>query len=270
LAGCSALRIGYGQGPQFVLWWLDGYVDLDENQTAQARDAIRAWFRWHRATQLPDYAALLARLQTDLAQPVTPAQVCALMDDVQARTVTAFEPAAPALVDLARTLSPDQLAHLARRYAKNNADYRRDFLQASTEERLQQQVRRVVERAEFLYGRLDDAQRERIAAWVADSPFDPQAWDVERQRRQQEILQLLRRLSTEAVPQDEAVTAMRQLVDHMWRSPRDGYRAYQERLAQYNCAFAAQVHDQATPEQRRRAIARLKAWEDDLRALANS
>jgi hypothetical protein len=269
LGACSALRVGYSQAPQLVLWWLDSYVDLDDNQTAKARDAIRAWFRWHRTTQLADLAALLARLQAELAQPVTPAQMCRLSDEVQARLDTAFEQAAPPAVELARTLAPQQIAHIERRYAKNNAEYRRDFLQEPTEERFRQQVKRVVERAEFMYGRLDDAQRERIAQWVGDSPFDPQAWYVERQRRQQEILQVLRRLSTEAVPQDEALASMRRLVDHTWRSPRDGYRGYQQRLAQYNCAFAAQVHNQTTSEQRRHAVARLKGWEDDLRALAN-
>ena len=269
LAGCSALRVGYAQAPQFVLWWLDGYLDLDDNQTPQARDAIRAWFRWHRTTQLPDYAALLARTQLELADTITPAQACRLMDDVNARLATAAAHAIPPAVELARTLAPDQLVHLQRRYAKNNADYRHDFLQEAGDERSRMQVKRVVDRAESLYGRLDEAQRERIAQWVVESPFDPQAWLVERERRQEEILSTLRRLSTQAVPPDEAQAALRAVYEHLWRSPREPYRAYQQRLAQYNCAFAAQVHNQTTPEQRRRAIARLKSWEEDLRALAN-
>jgi len=269
LAGCSALRVGYAQAPQLVLWWLDGYVDLDDNQTPRARDAVRAWFRWHRTTQLPDYAALLARMQAALADTITPAQVCRLMDDVSSRVATAVDQAIPPAVELARTLAPDQLAHLQRRYAKNNADYRHEFLQEAADERLRSQVKRVVDRAESVYGRLDEGQRERIAQWVSESPFDPQAWFVERQRRQEEILSTLRRLSTQDVPPDEAQAALRQVYEHLWRSPREPYRAYQQRLAQYNCAFAAQVHNQTTPEQRRRAIARLKGWEDDLRALAN-
>ena len=72
----------------------------------------------------------------------------------------------------------------------------------------------------------------------------------------------------EALSQEDAQALLRQVYEHVWRSPREPYRAYQQRLGQYNCAFAAQVHNDMTPEQRRRAIAKLKGWEDDLRALA--
>jgi hypothetical protein len=71
------------------------------------------------------------------------------------------------------------------------------------------------------------------------------------------------------VPEAEAQSALRRLYAETWRAPSDAYRAYQARLADYNCAFAAQVHELTTPEQRRRAQARLKGWEDDVRALAN-
>lgn len=269
LGGCSALRVGYGQAPQLVHWWLDGYLDFDDNQAVRVRESIRAWFRWHRSTQLADYAVLLARMQAEMAEPVSPAQVCRLWDEVLARASGAADAAIPPLVDLARTASPDQLAHMQRRQAKRNADYRSEFLQESAEERTKASLKRILDRAELLYGRLDDAQRERVAQWLADSPFDPQAWLAERQRRQQDVVLALRRLSTEAVPAAEAHALLRRLYDQTWHSPREAYRAYQQRLQQYNCAFAAQVHNQATPEQRRRATARLKGWEDDLRVLAN-
>ena len=45
------------------------------------------------------------------------------------------------------------------------------------------------------------------------------------------------------------------------------YRAYQVKLGDYNCAFAARIHNAMTPAQRQAARERLKGWEDDLRAL---
>ena len=268
LSACSALRLGYGQAPELVYWWLDGYVDLDDDQSPRVREAIRQWFRWHRSTQLVDYAGLLARTEGQLADNLTPAQVCRLADEVQARLDTAFEQAAPAVAELARTLTSEQLAHLQRKHAKNNADYRNDYLQDSTEERLRAQLKRVVDRAETLYGRLDDVQREKVAQWVAESPFDAQRWADERELRQVEVRQVLRRIASGALSPPEAQAAVRRVYQHGFRSPREDYRAYQLRLAQYNCAFAAQVHNLTTPEQRQRAVARLKGWEDDLRALA--
>jgi hypothetical protein len=268
LSACSALRLGYNQAPQLAYWWLDGYLEVDDTQAPALRDAIRGWFRWHRSSQLTDYAALLARAQAQLAEPVTPEQVCQLSDEVGTKLAAAFDRAVPAIVELARTVTPEQLTHLQRKYAKNNAKYRDEYLQDGAEQRLKATVKRIVDRAETLYGRLDDTQRERVAQAAADSPFDAAGWLAERQLRQQLIVQTLRRLSSDAVPPDEAQAAVRGIYEQTFQSPREPYRRYQQRLSQYNCQFAARVHNQMTPEQRRRAVVRLKGWEDDLRALA--
>ena len=52
------------------------------------------------------------------------------------------------------------------------------------------------------------------------------------------------------------------------RSPRAEHAAYQQRLTQYNCSFAAELHNLTTPAQRSTAADKLRGWEEDLRALA--
>jgi len=270
LAGCSALRVGYNQGPRLAYWWLDGYVEFDEAQAPRVQAAIDDWFEWHRATELPVYLNLLERAQADVLADTTAAQACRWTDEILARVRSGYEAAIPAMADVARTLAPRQLRLVERRHAKNNERYRSDYLQDSAEERLKGQVERVVERAEDFYGRLDSAQRGQVAQWVVDSPFDPDLWFAERRRRQQEVVQALQRLRTEPLPADEAHTTLRRLLEHAVRSPRDGYRAYQQRLADYNCAFAARLHNLMTAEQRRHAAGKFKAWEDDVRALVGA
>jgi hypothetical protein len=120
----------------------------------------------------------------------------------------------------------------------------------------------------MLYGRLNESQRDAIVQWSADSPFDPELWYIERQRRQQDALQALRRMSAEHASADEAGRVLKALYADTFHSPRPAYRAYQDRLWQYNCAFAAQVHNLSTPEQRAQAAKRLRGWEDDARSLA--
>src|SRR5690349_2953366 len=70
LAGCSALRIGYGQAPELSYWWADKYFDFDGEQSPRVRTALRQWFAWHRGSELPDYAQRLARAQAELQHPV--------------------------------------------------------------------------------------------------------------------------------------------------------------------------------------------------------
>ena len=268
VAGCTAVRFGYNQGPELAFWWIDRYIDFDDAQELKARDAIASWFKWHRSTQLPDYAALLAKAQAEVDDPVTPAQICRWTETLQARLDRAFEHALPDLAESVRALTPQQLSHLERKYAKNIKEFRHDFLQSDPEERRRAQIKRIVDRAEMLYGRVNDAQRERIAQMNAESPLDPQAWLLERQRRQQDAVQALRRLSAEQAGPEQAQAALKRIYEDMFRSPREGYRAYQQRVIQYNCGLAAQVHNLAGPEQLAHAVKRLRGWEEDMRALA--
>ena len=271
-AGCSLLRtIGYSQAPNFIYWRLDNYFEFNAEQTPRVRAAIADWFRWHRSTQLPGYIELVARARTQLPETATPALACQWWDELGRRFDTALEQAAHHLAPVTLTLTPDQLAHLERRYAKSIEEMRRDYLQASTDERRRATVKRAVERFESFYGRLDEAQRRRIAAAVDASPFDAERFIAERQARHQDTLVVLRRLtaSQPRVTLDQAEAALRELVTQTQLSPRPTYRAYQRELLDYNCAFAAQVHNTMSAKQRDSARDKLGGWENDLRTWLN-
>ncbi|MBC7956359.1 MAG: hypothetical protein H7Y33_10885 [Cytophagales bacterium] len=268
LSGCGAVRFAYGQGPDLSYWWLDGYADFNDIQTPRVRDALSDWFRWHRATQLPDYAQFLARAQVQAAESVTPAQVCRLYDEALTRIDPMIERALPAAVDAVQSLTLAQIVHMERKYAKVNVEFRDDYLQSNPAKRLQESVKRAVDRAEMLYGSLDATQLELLTRAIAASPFDPQLWLNERMLRQQDVLKTLRRLVTERAPADQTQAALRVLVLHAQRSPREVYLRYQERLSQYNCKLAAQLHNGTSREQRLAAVKKLKSWEEDARALS--
>ncbi len=267
LSGCSAMRIVYSQAPDLSYWWLDGYVDFNGAQTPRVHEALNQFFAWHRQTQLPDYAALLARAETELLADTTPAQVCRWQPELLARVKTAFDRAAPSIADLMLTITPEQIRHLERRYAKYNEEFASDYLQPDPRDREAETLKRTLDRVESLYGRLDDAQRARIAANLKRSPFDPEIWLTERRQRQQDALQLLRQLRTENANREQALAGLRVYAQRMENSPREAYRRYDERLTEFNCAFAASLHNSTTPAQRRYAADKLAGWEGDLRAL---
>jgi len=268
LAGCSAVRLGYGQAPRLAYWWLDGYVDFDAAQGERARAALTDWFAWHRATQLPDYADLLATAQRQILHDATPAEVCRWADDLRDRLETGYEHGVPALADLVRTLTPQQLQHIESRYRKADGEFRDDYLQPTRAEQLAASNKRAIARAEMIYGELDAQQRALLAQAIAESPFDPQRWLAERQARQREIVDTLRTLQAEHADRARTEAALRRFEAHAASSPRATYREYQQRLFDYNCRLIARLHNSTTPAQRRRGADTLRGWEDDLRALA--
>ena len=57
-AGCSLLKLGYGQASPLAFRWLDGYVDFDDEQSLQrARPRSTTRSPGIGAPQLPDYVA---------------------------------------------------------------------------------------------------------------------------------------------------------------------------------------------------------------------
>jgi hypothetical protein len=270
LGGCSAVRLGYNNGPQLAWWWIDGYVDFSAEQAPAARLAIDRWFEWHRPTQLPEYAAVLASAQVAVLQPTTPAAACHWQALVREKLDPGLDRALVQFADLLPGMGEAQFRHIEQRNAKHIAEMRDEYLQADPQERQKASFKRALDRAEQIYGRLDEAQRRVITAGIADSPFDPLAWVSERQARQRDTVQTLRRLAAERADADQRIAALRTLMQRQDRSPNPEYRAYQQRLTEYNCIWFAQIHNATTPAQRLRARDTLKGWEDDLRALASS
>lgn len=268
LTGCSAVRLVYGQAPDITYWWLDSYVDFNDQQSLRAREALGDWYAWHRRTELPLYAALLSRARSEVTGPATAEQACRWFDELNLRFDAALERALPGLADMLRGLSPAQIVHLEHQYAEGNETFVDDYLQDRSEARMKAQFKRALDRIEMVYGRMSSVQRDRIAVLLRPTPFDPVRWLAERRLRQQDTLQTLARLSAEQAGSAQAVVALRTLVQRTRVSPDADYRAYQQRLVQFNCGFAAEVHNLTTTEQRAEAADRLQGWEDDARALA--
>jgi Family of unknown function (DUF6279) len=268
LPACSMLRLGYGQAPDLAYWWLDAYADFNDLQTPRVRNALALWFVWNRRSQLPDYAALLVRAQTEAPADTTPERACAFEDDLRARLDLAVDRAVPAAAEIALTLTPAQIQHIERRYAKSNDEFRADYLQSDRAQRAKASAKRAVDRIEMVYGELDDAQLELIAKAVTVSPFNPELWFAERRRRQQDVLQMLRKLTTERPSPERAQAAVRAHIKQYERSPNEAYRAYAARLTDFNCGLAAVLHNGMSAAQRQTAVQRLKGWENDVRVLA--
>jgi len=266
-AGCSLVKLGYGQASGLTYRWLDRYVDFDNEQSLKVRQALDEALAWHRRTQLPDYVQLLARAEVEIAADTTPERMCAWAGELRGRIEPVLQQLAPTIADVARTLSPAQLANIEKRFAETNEEYRDDHLQRNRERRHKAEVKREVERAEMLYGRLDAAQRDLVAYSVTTSPYDAEVAYAERRERQQDVLSLVRRLREANGSRDDAVADVRAYLGGIDRSPRESYRRYAERVSAHRCALASQLHNSASAAQRSEAAKKLAGYRADARDL---
>lgn len=268
LAACSAVKLGYNNLAEVAYWWLDGYVDFEEGQDQRVREDLARLHSWHRGAELPRYGELLQRMERLAASDLVPAQVCAFVPDLRERLDALIERAEPSVVTLALGLSAAQLQHLERKYAKNNAQYRKDWLRLTPAEVADKRSKQLLERFEMVYGNLGEAQRAALRQQVERSGFDAARLLAERQRRQRDTLQTLRRVAGASLPLDEARVLMRGLLERTFQSPDPDYRAYQEGAIQEFCRTVAVVHNSTTPAQREQAARRLRAYQRDVGELS--
>jgi hypothetical protein len=274
LSGCAMVRLGYANADELAYRWLDGWLDFNDAQSAQARTVLTEVHDWHRKTQLPDYAQWLAKTADDMLKDTTPEAVCKLSQDFVQRMGLMAEKAAPGSSLIAVTLSDEQLDHMQKRFERSQKKFRDDYSQPDAKQREASALERSISRAESLYGKVDARQREVLAQAAKDSPFDAKLQLVEREVRQRELMQILRagKAAAQSGNKEEAakqmLAAFKKWEEGGRKSPRADYAAYQKRVSDYNCATSAKVHNVALPATRQAARDKLKGWEADLRAMA--
>jgi hypothetical protein len=268
LGGCTAIKLGYDSLGQLGYWWLDGYVDFDETQSAAVRDDLARIHAWHRANELPRYVQLLQQFERMAPADVSAAQACAFEPELRARADALRYRVEPALVAHALTLRPHQLEHLERKFLEGNREYQKEWVRLAPDELVDKRFNEFLGRAEMVYGRLDGGQRALMRQQLQRSVYSPAMVAAESRRRQQDILATLRRLESGPVEIPEARAAVRGLLDRVLVPPDAAHRAYLEAMRGETCRMIAAVHNSMKPAQRDHAARRLRGWQRDLRDLA--
>jgi hypothetical protein len=269
LTACSTIRFSYNHGDTLLYWWLDAYVDFEGDQSDWVKRDIGELFQWHRKTQLHDYAALLGTFQRQLAGNPTQADLLNDYRELRSRTETLAMKAVPDMVDLARSLTPDQIAQMEKRFNKKNDEYRRKFVSGSVEKRNEARFDKSMEQFRLWFGGFSDEQERALRRASDARPLDNQIWLEERILRQRKILALARKIQQEKPGKEQTgamITALlREFFARMDTPERKGfYDAYINATSNYILS-AIRI---ATPAQKAHAQKRMQGWIDDFNVLA--
>lgn len=269
MVGCSAVRLGYANGETVLYWWLNSYADFESDQKPWVKQDIANLMAWHRKTQLRDYAQLFARAQQQVRGNVTAGDVLAMYAAAKQRARTTLDRALPELTDLALAMTPEQIAHLERKFASNNDHYRKDYLHGDLEYRQDFRFRKVMKHAEYWFGDFSKEQEARIRAASDARPLNNELWMAERVRRQQAMIAMLRKIRAERPPRDKAMAMLREYAEQSldiftYSEHKEFFDNSTNGMAQ----MVAVIVNIATPEQRAHAVKRLQKWIEDCEVLA--
>ena len=269
VAGCSSLRLAYNNGDTVLYWWLNAYVDLDRDQKGWVREDIDKLFDWHRKTQLKDYVEILRKGQKQVQGNPTQADLLADYSEIKSRTQSLLLKAAPDLADLARSLKPEQIAQMEKKFKSNNDDYRKKFLTGDQEKRQQLRYKKSMEQFELWFGSFSGEQEALIRKASDARPLDNEIWLDERMRRQRNVLTLVQKVQNEKLGKEATVALINTLIkDSFERLEHSDRKAFFDAFENSTAQMILTVIKIATPAQKAHAVKRMQGWIDDFNSLA--
>jgi hypothetical protein len=264
LQACSTLTLGYNRAATLSYWWLDSQLDLNETQSQQVRADLDELHRWHRREALPRYAGVLQSWEQLARQDINAGQACEQFEAARAQLLQTAERSARPLAQLGQSVSPAQREHLQRQQTKDNLRFREDFVDAPRFG-LEQRVKRLIDRLEMFYGRLEPAQRRLVQDHLARGSFDGNVALAERERRQADVLQTITAIQANPA---QGPALVRAVVQRAVDSPATRYRNASRQWQREGCELVAALHNSSTAAQRQNVAENLRSYTGDFTLLA--
>jgi hypothetical protein len=168
--------------------------------------------------------------------------------------------AAERVAPLLDRLTPQQVAHMERRFAEDNRKFAREYLRGSEAERRKRRARRLEERLEDWLGNLSHVQAEKVKQFSERTPLYDELRAKDRQRMQAEFVDMIRKRE-----------AQKRLPDWIanWDHGRDpAHLAASERFRQEYLTLLLEIDKTLSSEQRNRAAANFRRYAEDFNVLA--
>lgn len=182
VAGCSSTRFFYNRLDFLIPWYLSDYVDLESSQRELLERRVDAFLGWHRRSELPRYAALLARAEQSLDSRVTAATVEDLALSAEAEWLRLRDRGLAELIRVGEALDDAQIASFIDTLRERQSEYEEKYLDRDDREYRDDACDRLVDNLEDYLGRLGRKGQRRSCNMLDDLRRSDAAWLAERQR----------------------------------------------------------------------------------------
>jgi hypothetical protein len=238
VTGCSTIRFTYNNGDTLLYWWLNAYLEL-------------------------------ANWQRQLAGNPTQADLLGAYRDVKARTELLAFKALPEMADLARSVKPEQIVQMEKKFKSNNDDYRKKFMSGDLEKQRRAHFKKSMDQFELWFGHFSSDQEAQLRRASDARPLDNEVWLQERMLRQQKIIALLRRVQQQKLNKEQTMAAIHTLMrDFFDRMDAPERKAFFDAYVDNTSKFILTAIKITTPAQKAHAQKRMQGWIDDFNTLA--
>jgi Family of unknown function (DUF6279) len=264
LGGCSAIRFAYNNADAAVHWVASDYLVLDGVRGEEFNARLASFHDWHRAEELPRYAALLSSLGEKLGDGITREEILWAWESGMARVRAMAEHGAPQLAIVVADPTPAQLAQMQKKFIDANAAFRKKYLKGGEADQRERRFKRNLEMMEDWFGDVSYAQEAKLRELSDKLPLLYELRLADRERRQREFLALLREHSD---PAELALKLGPWLGD--WETGRsEEFRRVAQLHQEQYIRMLLELDRGMTSTQRQHAVNRLREYSAQLAEIA--
>ena len=260
LSGCSAMRLAYENADTYLRWRASAYVDVQGEAADELDDRIDAFFDWHRAKALPQYARFSEEAARRLERGVSAGDLVWGYDALMAQAGEGLRAAASQVAPMLDRLTAEQIAQLERRLADDNRKFARENLKGSEAERRKRRAKTMQNRLEEWVGRLNQAQVERVRLYAERAPLTDEHRDRDRKRLQGEVLSMVRKR--------EAAKRLPDLAANLMQGRDPAFLELNDAWRKEFYALLIDMDRSLTPAQRAKAVANFRRYAEDFAVLS--
>ena len=260
LSGCSAVRLAYENADTYLRWRASAYVDVQGEAADELDDRIDAFFDWHRAKALPQYARFSEEAAKRLDRGLSPGDLVWGYDALMAQAREGLRAAATQIAPMLDRLTAEQIAQLERRLAEDNRKFARENLKGSEAERRKRRAKTMQNRLEEWVGRLNQAQVERVRLYAERAPLTDEHRDRDRKRLQGEVLAMVRKR--------EAAKRLPDLAANLMQGRDPAFLELNDAWRKEFYALLIDMDRSLTPAQRAKAVANFRRYAEDFAVLS--
>jgi hypothetical protein len=192
LASCSSTKLAYRYADRGIVWWVDDYISLTDEQESQLKRDIFALRDWHCRTELPRYSQWLEELKQDVRSGnLQKTRVSYHQEQLLSFSPPLADRAKPAAKRLLSSLSDEQVRELADNMAESQTELEEEFLAENPEQTRQARTERTKERVEHWLGTLNEAQTRILEQWSFNRGRQTEIWLEGRRTWQRKLLEAL-------------------------------------------------------------------------------
>ena len=207
LGGCNWLKVGYRWADSVILFKVNQYLDLSDEQEDSLEAVIAEKIRWHRHTQLPQYRQFLAQFKVAVSQELTPGRVEILFTRWAELQNALFLKLIPPAAALLLSTTEEQQLRLRKRLEADNQEMAKTF-QLPEAERRSKRARWLQEIFENWIGPLTTAQEPLMIQFARSTPLQEELRLENRLQGQEKFFTQLQ--------QKQTATALAALLNQLW------------------------------------------------------